>query len=103
MKIFVWVLLFLAFGSQSVYSQTHNWLWAVGAGTGTYQMEHTTEGGTHVVVDQQNNVYVVGYFNDSINFRFPNFTLYGNERNTKFFAKYTSSGQLLWAKNLAGN
>jgi hypothetical protein len=55
-------------------------------------------------VDHQNNIYITGYFNGSLDFdpNFGNHTL-SSVYDNSFIAKYDSSGSFLWVKQIKGN
>lgn len=57
-----------------------------------------------IAVDGNNNIYITGYFNDTADFDpnagITNLTSAGNY--DVFFAKYNSSGELIWAKSIGG-
>ena len=72
----------------SIFSQVQEWEWAISAGSN--RMDITND----IIIDTYGNIYINGYTNDTITF--DSITLY-NSGN--FIAKYTSSGQILWAKN----
>lgn len=55
---------------------------------------------TDVAVDASGSVYLVGYFTTSI--VFDNLTVYGAGANSCYLAKYSSNGQIQWAKKGSG-
>ncbi len=94
----VWLLLIIAFGSNSVYSQTWNNLYTV-TGPST-----TNDQGKGVCVDSAGNFYVLGQFSGTnvdldpgpgtgyVN------SLASNSSSTNLYlAKYSSSGAYLWS------
>lgn len=51
-----------------------------------------------IVTDDNGNLYLAGTFKDSITFRNSQTVYYGNCSRDIFFAKYSSIGNLIWAK-----
>lgn len=81
--------------------QTANWLWAKSAGENNY-----SDNGRNISIDANGNVFVVGYFQSPV-ITFGNFTLYNADvtgySNDVFIVKYSSTGNVLWAKSAGGN
>ncbi len=80
------------------FSSAGNFLWVNG-----YNIVHTNPIGLmNISFDKYNNVYVTGFFGQSINlYTSPGSTLYqsynpGGTDNRLFFAKYNSAGTLQW-------
>lgn len=51
-------------------------------------------------IDGNGNVYITGYFNDSITF--DSITLYSNGQRDLYIAKYSPTGDALWATSIGG-
>ena len=99
-KIFGTALL-LTLISITVNGQTANWLWAKSAGGNNY-----SDDGRNISIDANGNSFVVGYFQSPV-ITFGSFTLYnadatGNSTDV-FIVKYSSTGNVLWAKSAGGN
>lgn len=60
-----------------------------------------TEVGQAIVRDKAGNVYVTGYFMNTVNFG-PGYSLTSAGNSDVFIAKYTSTGSILWAKAIGG-
>lgn len=63
-------------------------------------------GGTSIAVDGEYNVYVLGFFNDSVDFDpdpVASYKLYSAGGSDCFFAKYNSNGDFIWAKQFGGS
>ncbi len=85
------------------YSSSGNYIWAKRLG-GTFD-----DYGLSMALDDTGNVYITGYFEGTVDFDpgpgtasltsagYPSVT-----RSDIFFAKYSSSGNYLWAKSLGG-
>ncbi len=58
------------------------------------------DGGNSVVVDNEGNLIVAGYFRDNAQFGYKNLTSHGTF--DIFSAKYSADGNLLWVKQLGG-
>ena len=82
------------------YDILGNYLWAIGIGSTKYDK------GTCVAVDSIGNVYITGYFQETVDFdpsaATANLTSTGNGGNI-FLAKYDVNGNYLWAKNIGGS
>lgn len=76
------------------YDNSGNVLWAKSAG-GTFD-----DWAYSITTDISGNVYVAGYFVQSITF--DSITLYGGFRDV-FLVKYDTNGNLLWAKSSGGS
>jgi len=76
------------------YDTSGNVLWAKSAdGTGD-------DGASSVAVDASGNIYVVGYFGDTLTFGSTTLTNAGHY--DIFLVKYDTSGNMLWAKSAGG-
>ncbi|MCX6271629.1 MAG: T9SS type A sorting domain-containing protein [Bacteroidetes bacterium] len=95
MNHFFTCLCFLLLGSFSLTAQTPGWLWARQASGNNY------ESGTAVTSDQYGNVYVTGNFWSS-SFTIGNFTLSNQGISDIFLVKFSSGGDVLWAKSAGG-
>ncbi len=88
MKFIFFIFLF----PSVIFSQSINWEWARQGIGGGY------EEGIATAVDANGNVCIAGMFQaDSA--RFGNTVLYSPAYYQTFLARYTRSGDLLWAKN----
>ena len=81
------------------YDASGNYLWAVGTGSGNY------DEGYAVTTDVSDNVYISGYFRDTVDFDFgPGLhQLHSAGNSDIFLAKYTPYGDHLWAISLGGS
>jgi hypothetical protein len=85
----------------------------VGGGGGTYVTKYSSTGtvlwakfaidayngtGRALALDSQGNIYVGGDYSYQLNFG--DTVLHGAHQTTPFLAKYSSTGNLLWAKNI---
>lgn len=80
-------------------SQAPPWEWArttAGSGVGNGWQESYS-----IASDKFENVYLSGFFGDSI-LTIGSFTLTNNGTNNTFIAKYDSTGNVLWAKSSGG-
>lgn len=58
-----------------------------------------------IAIDKNNNIIITGYYNGSVDFDpspSSSYTLTSNGSNDIFLAKYTSSGNLIWAESFGG-
>jgi len=66
----------------------------------------SNNGGNSITTDDDGNVYITGYFKDSVDFDpstdTASLTTAGSFVTDIFFAKYDSSGNYLWAKSIEG-
>ena len=87
-----------SYGSMDVfiakYDPLGNCIWAKQAG-GT-----DNDAGSGIAVDANKNSYVTGYFNGTATFGTNQFTSFGG--NDIFIAKYDTSGNCIWAKQVGG-
>ena len=63
-----------------------------------------TTGNAHgysMVLDNENNIYVTGYFNSSIKFKKES-TVISNGTQDVFVLKYNENGELIWSRNFGG-
>ncbi len=75
------------------YDSSGNVIWAKSAGG------YNTDNGNGISTDATDNVYLIGDFtSETINFG--NITLTNNGASNVFIAKYDSSGNVIWAKNV---
>jgi hypothetical protein len=73
------------------YNPAGNFIWKTSAGGGKFDQARA------ITVDEENNVYITGVFNDTASFDSTKKILsFGF--NDIFIAKYDSTGQVLWAK-----
>lgn len=58
-----------------------------------------------ITIDTNNNIYLSGYFSNSVNFNFNNTgsPIQALGKTDAFVAKYTNAGVLVWAKNIGEN
>jgi hypothetical protein len=88
-KVFPVFICFFFYSIQS-YPQNRDWLWARGS-SGAKPQE-----GNAIAADSAGNAYITGYFQgDSITF--DSITLYNQGNSNMFVAKYSPTGNLLWA------
>jgi hypothetical protein len=71
-----------------------NWVWAVRAGANGY------DNGYSIAVDSADNVFVTGWFNNSVDFGSTNFV--SNGVADIFVAKLDSDGNWLWVRRVGG-
>jgi hypothetical protein len=100
MKNFRWILFYvlilLNFSSLKCFSQAPVWSWAKSA-----TVAPGNEAGKSVAIDKPGNVYITGYFTDSI-ITLGDVTLYSAGNSDVFVAKYSPNGNVLWAKSGGG-
>ena len=93
-------------GNDDVYIQKldedKNFIWAVGIGTPT-----STISAKSIATDANNNIYVAGWFNDTVDFDpDPSASFFMNSAVNNanvFIVKLNSAGQFIWAKNAGTN
>lgn len=89
-----------SFGERDIfyakYDNNGNYLWAKNIGS------YSTDFGESIVIDSSENVYIIGFFEDSADFDSGQGTAYLKTIGTQdvFFAKYSSNGDYIWAKNI---
>lgn len=88
----IYSLSLLIFLSVSAFSQGSGSSWAKSAGDSTVDI------GNAITTDSHGHVLVAGYF-DSPSITFGNFTLTNSFHNSIFLVKYSSTGEVIWAKN----
>lgn len=91
---YLFAILACCFFSNTLCAQTSSWQWAKGAGGADIQEEQDA------ATDKSGNVYVTGYYGGAT-ISFGNIVLQNNisPRNVFFIAKYSSTGNVLWAKS----
>ncbi|MEO8149428.1 MAG: SBBP repeat-containing protein [Bacteroidia bacterium] len=95
------ILLSMFFIYEDINAQAPGWQWAKGAGG------IGDDYGARIVVDNNNNSYIMGYFN-RVSLTLGNITLINADTdifNTTFdffIAKYDPAGNILWAKSAGG-
>jgi len=92
MKSYSLIIVFFAISLFQASSQAPDWVWARSArspGTGE---------GLNIATDNWDNVFITGWFQDSITFA--SYVLTG--ANSVFLAKYDSYGNVKWAKTASG-
>jgi len=91
-----------AIGNTDIFvsklTENGNFIWAKTFGGSQ------NERGANITLDQIENVYLAGYFEDIVNFSTTaNSSLFQSHGNTDlFFAKLDSSGNMLWTKAIGG-
>jgi hypothetical protein len=97
-KLFPFLLIFIISGIQ-LFAQAPSWSWAKSAGG------IMTDQGNAVTTDAAGNVYMTGNFNSSA-INFGNITLSNTDTTGSsgdvFIAKYSPSGNAIWARNAEG-
>ena len=90
-------MILLLMGTNLLQAQELEWVKSMGGTSG--------DGGTSVAVDDEGNVYTIGWFRDTVDFDpgagFTNLTSKGN--TDIFIQKLDASGNLVWAKAIGGN
>ena len=98
MKLFIIFLLFTPAGSA--FSQSAYFDWVKQMGGISY------DGGKDVVLDALGNIYITGYFNQTVDFdpgpAVNNLTAPANNEEDIFIVKLNASGNFLWARQLSG-
>ena len=79
-------------------AQAPNWLWADGAGGSNFDIDT----GSGIAVDGSGNSYITGHFGTG-SIEFDPYYLSNNGSFDIFIAKYTSSGNVVWAQSAGGN
>jgi gliding motility-associated-like protein len=101
--IFLIAMLFLC---ATTNSQNFNWAKSL-AGKGTSSLTNLSPGTSiceGIAIDNFNNVYICGFVNDSADFDpGPGTYFLQGGNNDSYFAKYDSSGNLLWAHVIKSN
>jgi hypothetical protein len=95
MKKIITIFILIILSASFLFAQQNEWVWAKNGG-GT-----STDVGTCVASDNNNNVYVGGYYWVSATFGSTTLSS-GSSNYDMFIAKYNASGSLLWAKNYGG-
>ena len=80
-------------------AQSPNWLWANAIGGAG------DDKANNCVVDEEGNVYIIGFFRGTVDFDPSPSTniINGTTSNNLFITKSSSSGNLIWAKALVGS
>lgn len=82
------------------YDSNNNLLWVNSIGNSS------SENANALTVDDQGNVYLTGYFVNTVDFDPSDavfeLTTFSASNSDAFFAKYTTNGDFLWAKQLGG-
>ena len=81
--------------SQSVAQQNIGYQWAKGL-----IQPNTNSSGNQIVVDGNGNAYVLGGFQNTLNFGTGSLGSGSNGSNNTFFVKYDTNGNVLWAKSI---
>ena len=92
------LLLILILISYTTYSQTPLWIQQIG--------DSQTEGGGRIVTDDLGNIYVTGYFENTVNFSTDtNITVDRTSQGMAdvFIQKIDPQGNLLWVKSIGGS
>lgn len=101
--VLIFVLTSVMSGTHSLWAQDFVWARAL-VGKGQSNPQNLTEGASTcfgLVTDDQNNVYITGICNDSVDFDpGPDTSFVVAGQNDIFLAKYTPSGTLIWRKVL---
>ena len=79
------------------YGQTPDWVWARGALSNSAGNGE----GISITTDKSNNVYITGFYNNTITFG--SFILTSTNPDASYLAKYDASGNVLWAKSAVNN
>jgi len=88
------LLYFFLCACSSCYGQ--NWLWGT---QGESKTIHDIGEGFSITIDKLNNIYLTGYFVDTITFGHDTITNNLYPRNDAFLVKYDSTGKLIWVRN----
>ena len=91
------MFILLGFSKANCQTQVPDWAWAKGAPSYSQGLGE----GWSIATDKSNNVYVTGWFNESI--KFGSFNLVTNHVYTFFLAKYDPSGNVKWAKSVVSS
>ena len=79
----------------NVNAQAPNWAWAKSAGG------NGDDWGTSTTTDPFGNVFVTGFYTDTITFG--SFTLFNEGNKDMFIVKYDATGNVLWANGAGGS
>jgi len=90
------VLLILILLTKSSFSQYTSFVWV------DYVKSEGRDIFNDLVIDQNNNVYAVGYFDENIVIGTDTFYVGASGNDDVMFVKYDELGNLLWAKQLGG-
>ena len=85
--------LFILLGFSKANCQTPDWVWARSAQSNSSGIGE----GYSISTDKSNNVYITGYYVDSITFG--SFILTTTANANFYLTKYDSSGNVIWAKS----
>ena len=93
MKKLSLAFIFAFFSGASLYAQTPDWEWARTAGSLTNDFCQA------IAIDTNGNIYTTGFGGGGLPFKFDTITI-----NTPYFfiSKYSSSGDIQWAKGTTG-
>jgi hypothetical protein len=95
MKKIITIFILTILSTSFLFAQQNEWVWAKNGG-GT-----STDLGTCIASDNNNNLYVGGYYYASGTFGSTTLSS-GSSNYDMFIAKYGESGSLIWAKNYGG-
>jgi hypothetical protein len=81
------------------YDSNGNYLWAKSVGSSNDDL------GGSIAIDASNNVYVTGYYHDTVDFNpgAATNTLTSQGGSDMYIAKYDINGNYLWAKSVGGS
>lgn len=77
------------------YDSSGNLVWSITAG------QEYNDYGRGITIDENDNVYITGFFNDVINFK--EVTKFSSGNNDIFIAKFSKYGSLRWLNTAGGN
>src|ERR1017187_2417888 len=86
--------------SANVKAQTPTWEWARQA---TSPSIHSWQEGMSVATDKFENVYITGYYKDTVTFGNYTFSCPQYDFYNIYLVKYDSAGNILWAWSAGGN
>src|SRR5437660_673794 len=92
-KTFLTVPLFFLCCWFCGYGQTPDWVWGRSAPSGSSGLSE----GVSIATDKSNNVFITGYYEDTITFG--SFILTTTASYASYLAKYDASGNVQWAKS----
>lgn len=96
----LFTLLCIAGLFSQAFGQTPDWLWVRGATCPTGSPIPTVQEGFSVATDRSDNVYLLGFFDGSyIAFGSDTISVANGLTGDIYLVKYSSSGQVLWARN----